>query len=29
VHAADPLLDYVQDLIAATRAAAAWFLQGL
>jgi MoxR-like ATPase len=28
VHAADPLLDYVQDLIAATRSAQ-WFLQGL
>jgi len=28
VHAADPLLDYVQDLIAATRNAQ-WFLQGL
>ncbi|MCF8211773.1 MAG: AAA family ATPase [Rhodoferax sp.] len=28
VHAADPLLDYVQDLIAATRSAK-WFLQGL
>ncbi len=28
VHAADPLLDYVQDLIAATRAGQ-WFLQGL
>jgi len=28
VHAADPLLDYVQDLIAATRSGA-WFVQGL
>ncbi len=28
VHAADPLLDYVQDLIAATRSGQ-WFLQGL
>ena len=28
VHAADPLLDYVQDLIAATRGGQ-WFLQGL
>ena len=28
VHAADPLLDYVQDLIAATRSSK-WFLQGL
>ena len=28
VHAADPLLDYVQDLIAATRSGK-WFLQGL
>jgi MoxR-like ATPase len=28
VHAADPLLDYVQDLIAATRNAQ-WFVQGL
>ncbi len=28
VHAADPLLDYVQDLIAATRSSS-WFLQGL
>lgn len=28
VHAADPLLDYVQDLIAATRSSQ-WFLQGL
>ncbi len=28
VHAADPLLDYVQDLIAATRSGR-WFLQGL
>lgn len=28
VHAADPLLDYVQDLIAATRTGQ-WFLQGL
>jgi len=28
VHAADPLLNYVQDLIAATRAGQ-WFLQGL
>ena len=28
VHAADPLLDYVQDLIAATRSTK-WFLQGL
>jgi MoxR-like ATPase len=28
VHAADPLLNYVQDLIAATRSGQ-WFLQGL
>ena len=28
VHVADPLLDYVQDLIAATRSGR-WFLQGL
>jgi MoxR-like ATPase len=28
VHAADPLLDYVQDLVAATRSGR-WFLQGL
>jgi MoxR-like ATPase len=28
VHTADPLLDYVQDLIAATRSGQ-WFLQGL
>ncbi len=28
VHAADPLLDYVQDLIAATRSGQ-WFMQGL
>ena len=28
VHAADPLLDYVQDLVAATRSGQ-WFLQGL
>ena len=28
VHAAEPLLNYVQDLIAATRAGR-WFLQGL
>ncbi|HSW20570.1 MAG TPA: AAA family ATPase [Ramlibacter sp.] len=28
VHAADPLLDYVQDLVAATRSGH-WFLQGL
>ena len=28
VHAADPLLDYVQDLITATRSGR-WFLQGL
>jgi MoxR-like ATPase len=28
VHTADPLLDYVQDLIAATRSGR-WFLQGL
>jgi MoxR-like ATPase len=28
IHAADPLLDYVQDLIAATRSGK-WFLQGL
>src|SRR6185436_6114549 len=28
IHAADPLLDYVQDLIAATRSGR-WFLQGL
>ncbi len=28
VHVADPLLDYVQDLVAATRSAQ-WFLQGL
>ena len=28
VHAAEPLLDYVQDLIAATRSGR-WFLQGL
>jgi MoxR-like ATPase len=28
VHAADPLLDYVQDLIAATRSGQ-WFIQGL
>jgi MoxR-like ATPase len=28
VHAADPLLDYVQDLIAATRSGK-WFIQGL
>ena len=28
VHAADPLLDYVQDLIAATRSGQ-WFVQGL
>ena len=28
IHAADPLLDYVQDLIAATRSGQ-WFLQGL
>jgi MoxR-like ATPase len=28
VHAADPLLNYVQDLIAATRSGR-WFLQGL
>ena len=28
VHAADPLLNYIQDLIAATRSGR-WFLQGL
>ena len=28
VHATDPLLDYVQDLMAATRSGA-WFVQGL
>jgi MoxR-like ATPase len=28
VHAADPLMDYVQDLVAATRTGR-WFLQGL
>jgi MoxR-like ATPase len=28
IHCADPLLDYVQDLIAATRSGA-WFVQGL
>jgi MoxR-like ATPase len=28
VHAADPLLDYVQDLVSATRSGR-WFLQGL
>ena len=28
IHAADPLLDYVQDLVAATRSGR-WFLQGL
>ena len=28
VHAAEPLLDYVQDLVAATRSGR-WFLQGL
>jgi MoxR-like ATPase len=28
IHAAEPLLDYVQDLIAATRSGQ-WFLQGL
>jgi MoxR-like ATPase len=28
VHAADPLLDYVQDLLAATRSGR-WFVQGL
>ena len=28
IHAADPLLDYVQDLVAATRSGQ-WFLQGL
>ena len=28
VHAADPLLNYVQDLIAATRSGK-WFIQGL
>ncbi len=28
MHAAEPLLDYVQDLIAATRSGR-WFLQGL
>jgi MoxR-like ATPase len=28
IHAADPLMDYVQDLVAATRTGR-WFLQGL